>query len=592
MRTTQAQISMDDLGTPLSQVTFVVVDLETTGGSPRECGITEIGAVKVRGGEVIGELATLVNPGIEIPPFIAALTGITNAMVAGAPSIESVLPSWVEFSRGAVIVAHNAPFDVGFLKAAAQRHGVLWRPGRVLDTVRLARQVLGRDEVRNHKLATLAPYFRASTTPTHRALDDARATVDVLHGLIERVGNLGVHTWEDLQTFSSRVPPERRRKRHLAATLPAEPGVYLFTGPSSEVLYVGTSTSIRTRVRSYFTSSETRPRMGEMVRLATGVTPIVCQTRLEAQVREVRLIAEHSPRYNRRSKNPTKAPWVKLTDEAFPRLSVVRSTRGSGTYLGPFGSASAAASAIEALHEAFPLRQCTGRLPATPAATASACLLADLGRCGAPCVGRQTREGYATVADQVRRVISGAVTPVSAALLARIARLSASERYEEAARDRDRLESFLRAATRTQRRAPLEAVRELVAATRRQRGGWELILVRRGSLAGVMTTPPGADPMPYIAALKATGALAPAPTGAPVLVEETELVSDWLAQPGVRLVELDGEWSCPLGGAGQTQTLVASWRSTTELQPAGAARRGHRRHPATTRRVEAGVRAR
>jgi len=116
-----AQGTFDELGTPLAEVTFVVVDLETTGGSPADCGITEVGAVKVRGGEVLGEFHTLVDPGSAIPPFIQVLTGITDAMVAGSPRIAAVLPGFLEFARGSVLVAHNAPFDVGFLRAAAVR---------------------------------------------------------------------------------------------------------------------------------------------------------------------------------------------------------------------------------------------------------------------------------------------------------------------------------------------------------------------------------------------------------------------------------------------------------------------------------------
>ena len=98
----------------------------------------------------------------------------------------------------------------------------------MLDTARLARQILLRDEAPNCRLASLARHFRAATTPNHRALTDARATVDVLHGLMERLGELGVHTLEELQTFSRRVSPQRRAKRHLAEDLPERPGVYLF----------------------------------------------------------------------------------------------------------------------------------------------------------------------------------------------------------------------------------------------------------------------------------------------------------------------------------------------------------------------------
>ncbi|MGL5929948.1 MAG: DEDD exonuclease domain-containing protein, partial [Dermatophilaceae bacterium] len=349
------QGAFDDLGTPLSDVTFVVVDLETTGGSPVDCGITEVGAVKVRGGEVVGELQTLVDPGAPIPEVVAVLTGITDAMVAGAPRIETVLPTFLEFASGSVLVAHNAGFDVSFLKAAARRTEHPWPGFSVLDTVTLARQLVRRDEVPNHRLGSLARLFRSSTTPDHRALHDARATVDVLHGLLERVGSLGVHSLEELLDYSARVPPARRRKRHLADGLPDAPGVYLFKDGRGRVLYVGTSVSIRTRVRSYFTASEHRRRMGEMVGLAESVTPVVCATALEAEVRELRLIAEHRPPYNRRSRHQERALWVKLTVEPFPRLSVVRSVADDPTrYLGPFGSRSAAEAAVAAVHEVLP----------------------------------------------------------------------------------------------------------------------------------------------------------------------------------------------------------------------------------------------
>ena len=222
-------------------MTFCVVDLETTGGSAAARSmITEIGAVKVRGGEVLGEFQTLVNPHTAIPPFIAVLTGITNSMVADAPPIESALPAFLEFASGCVLVAHNAPFDIGFLRHFAEVQGRPWPAFEVLDTALMARRVITRDDAPNCKLSSLAKVFRSSTTPNHRALADARATVDVLHGLMERLGGLGVHTVEELQTFSSRVSPMVRRKRHLAEHLPHAPGVYLFRTTAG-----GCSTSAR-----------------------------------------------------------------------------------------------------------------------------------------------------------------------------------------------------------------------------------------------------------------------------------------------------------------------------------------------------------
>ncbi len=256
----------------------------------------------------------------------------------------------------------------------------------MLDTAVLARRVVTRDEAPNCKLATLARVFRARTTPIHRALDDARATVDVLHGLVERLGGLGVHTLEELQSFSARVSAEQRRKRHLAEPLPHAPGVYLFRDARDKVLYVGTSRDLRTRVRRYFTASETRSRMGEMVAIAESVTGIVCATALEAEVRELRLIAQHKPPYNRRSRHPERGLWLKLTVEPWPRLSLVRQVLDDeADYAGPFGTRRTAERALAALHETFAIRQCTQRLGRTP--RGSACVLAEMGRCLSPCDG-------------------------------------------------------------------------------------------------------------------------------------------------------------------------------------------------------------
>lgn len=560
---TAVQPTLDDVGTPLSDVTFVVVDLETTGGTPADCAITEIGAVKVRGGQVLGEFQTLVDPGGPVPPYIQVLTGITTSMLVGAPRIETVLPSFLEFAGDAVLVAHNAPFDVGFLKAAAARTGHPWPGNRVLDTVRLARRAVTRDEAPNHKLSTLAALFRATVTPNHRALSDARATVDVLHALLGRLGPLGVTHLEDLATATDPVPADVRRKRSLADGLPDAPGVYLFRGPNEEVLYVGTSTtSLRQRVRSYFTSAEKRRRMTEMVRIAHRVDPVVCATPLEARVRELRLIAEHSPRYNRRSRFPERMPWVRLTSEPYPRLSVVREVREEegAAYIGPFGSTAAAQLALDALHESFPVRQCTRRLPLVAPSGATACVLAELGRCGAPCLGRQGPDAYAEVVDRVRTAMTGDPERVVAAHAERIAWLVGQERFEEAATVRDRLAAFLRGAARAQRVAPVARCPELVAARRTDEGGWELVLVRHGRLAGTARTDRLTDPRPVVAALQASGehvAAPPAPAGA-AHPEETDLILAWLEQPGVRLVEVAGGWAMPVRSAVAVGDAVAA----------------------------------
>lgn len=200
------QSTIQEMGTALHEATFVVLDLETSGGAPHlGAAITEIGAVKVRGGSLLDTFSTLVNPQHPIPSYITTLTGIDDALVSDAPSIDFVLPDLFQFlgDEKTVFVAQNAPFDLSFLKAAARLHGHPWPAFRVLDTAILARRVLSKDEAPNCKLATLAQVFGAEVTPNHRALDDAKATVDVMHGIFERLAGFDVFTVEEALNFSA-----------------------------------------------------------------------------------------------------------------------------------------------------------------------------------------------------------------------------------------------------------------------------------------------------------------------------------------------------------------------------------------------------
>jgi len=191
---------------PLDEIDFVIVDVETTGWSPDEERITEIGAVRVSAGQLLGQFSSLVNPGSAIPEQVTALTGISDAMVEAAPPLEQVLPAFLAFARGGVLTAHNAPFDVGFLRAACRYCDLPWPDFPVVDTVELARRVLSEDEVPDRKLSTLAAFFRARTAPRHRALADALATADVLLGLLPRLSAAGITTLAQLTALGTRKP--------------------------------------------------------------------------------------------------------------------------------------------------------------------------------------------------------------------------------------------------------------------------------------------------------------------------------------------------------------------------------------------------
>jgi DNA polymerase III subunit epsilon len=325
-----------------------VVDLETTGTSPAADRITEVGAVKLRGGACVGTLQTLVNPGRLIPPTITVLTGITEAMVLPAPNIEHVLPSLLEFIGDAVIVGHNVRFDIGFLDAALERTGRDRLPNRRVDTCSLARRLV-RNEVPDCKLGTLARRFALPNRPSHRALDDALATGDLLHVLIERAAGLGVTGLDDLMALPTMAGHAQAAKLPLTAGLPRSPGVYLFGGAADDVLYVGKATNLRSRVRSYF-SGDDRRKVGALLRQTQRIDHLACAHPLEAEVREIRLLQTLTPRYNRQAVDPGRYRYVRLSSGPSPRLVVTRTAdSAAGAHLGPLGSTSAARRVVEAV---------------------------------------------------------------------------------------------------------------------------------------------------------------------------------------------------------------------------------------------------
>lgn len=426
------QRQFDDLGTPLSEVTFCVFDVETTGTSPDNDRITEVGAVKVRGGEVQGTLQTFVNPDRPIPPSITVLTGITEAMVLPAPSINEVLPTLLEFMGDAVLVGHNIRFDTGFVDAALKRSGRPVLANRRVDTCRLARRLV-RGEVPNCRLGTLAERFRLPHQPSHRALDDALATADLLHVLVERAAGLGVTGLDDLLSLPTMAGHDQATKLSLTSNLPRSPGVYLFANGRSDVLYVGKATNVRARVRSYF-SGDDRRKVGPLLRQTQAINHVPCVHTLEAGVREVRLIQTLAPQYNRHAVDPGRYRYVRFVpgepDGTGDRLSVVRDPNPcAGLHLGPLASTSAARRAVAALAVAAPHVATAGVGHRRRSATIEA-----------PQVGAGGAEGVVTPADAagaLRGVFAGQPTAVLESLYATMVLWAGCEHFEQAAALRD-----------------------------------------------------------------------------------------------------------------------------------------------------------
>jgi DNA polymerase-3 subunit epsilon len=529
-----------DLGVPISEVTFCVVDLETTGGSPIDARITEIGGVKLRGGERLGTFASLVNPATTIPPFITHLTGIDDLMLAGEPPIEQVLPSLVEFLAGSVFVAHNARFDHSFLNAALERAGYAPIPGPPVCTARLARRIVW-PEVPNVRLVTLAKYFRTRVQPVHRAFADAQATAEVLTGLLDLGARLGISTLGDLgEAVRARGRPHFG-KIAMADALPHAPGVYLFRARDGRVLYVGKSKDLRSRVKSYFYGDE-RKKVDALLSEVDRVDGITCPSgELEALVVEARLIRRHEPRYNRRGTTWRRGVYLKIDpSEAYPRVKVVRrGPPGDGcTYLGPFSTARSARLAKEALEEVFPLRRCTRSMGART--RFAPCALADIGRCAAPCDGRVGPERYG---ELVRELISSLFAPdgLLGALESRMAALAGAERFEEAALVRDRVRALTGALSCARRDRWLLGSSFIV----RDSAGRELRL-DRGSLR-VSTGGAAADPMPQ-----------PPPRER---ADELAAVRSWLARNPVTLLASDAPLFEPVDGGATIRRLLHRLRA-------------------------------
>jgi DNA polymerase-3 subunit epsilon len=521
------------MGTPLSDVTFCVLDLETTGGSMVDCGITEVGAVLVRRGAIEGTFQTLVDPGRPVPAFIRLLTGISDDLLADAPPIESVLPSLLEFVKGSVIVAHNARFDTGFINTALRRNAYPALTNKVLDTAILARKIL-HGEVPNNKLSTLADHLRCAHKPCHRAFADVLATVDVLHHLIERVAGFGVTTLEDFSALSSTKIDGTFSKIRLTDSLPHCAGVYRFLGPSGKTLYVGKATDIRSRVRSYF-FGDPRRRMRNLLREMQDIRIERHATLLEAEVAEARAIANEKPPYNRRGKGTGGSWFIKVS--ATPKAARVAAARvvkeDGSTYLGPFPSMKLVRSLVDCMRDAAPIHRCTDPQKCR------GCPFAEIGTCA----GSQSERHRAEM-SKVARGMSLEHALILDPLLVRLKRLGREERFEEAADLRRRASLLERSLTGAADVAALVAAGDVVITV-----GKRMVLIRNGRLVAACDCKPGAERA--ICNQLRSGADLPGPESSisAATQREAKTILSWLRRniDEVKLLDVSNGWCLPIG---------------------------------------------
>ncbi len=537
----ELQPSLDAVGTPASGGHWVVVDLETTGlGAGAE--ITEIGAVLVRDGAVVDEFSSLVKPSRPIPPFITSLTGITPAMVADVDPIAAVLERFMEWSGlgtedSPVLVAHNASFDVGFLRRAARACSRPWPRVRVVDTLALARLALPRPLVRNHKLGTVASYFGTATVPEHRALGDARATAEILLGFIDLLAGAGATDVEDLIALTDQAPARRPTTPDFVADLPASPGVYHFIDTAGDTLYVGSASSLRSRVGSYYTKGEKRPKVQRMVSLAAGVRPYPTASILEARIRELRDIKALAPPYNSASRRQGSQHWV-IAEAGRPRVVSSVTLDDLPRALGPFGTRAHALRASGAIERV---------------------------------VAQSDSDSAHAILNEA---VAASSLTVPHALTALMEKLSTQGLFEAAASVRDELAAYMAGVERSTMR-PILAATRIVWGTRRDGGeaGWILHVASHGRLLSSVVVPPRSDASPWIDVLTSTDPIETGGMAASVASwAETSLLCSELSREGTRLVEWNGPlpWSqsadSPLRD-GRLRELLAHATAHQRLSP-------------------------
>ena len=370
---------------------YVLLDLETTGGNAVRDRITEIAAVRIEHGVEVARWSTLVNPGVPISGFIEQLTGISNALVADAPTFDDVGHRLLKLLEGAVLVAHNVRFDHGFLQNELARMDVTLRT-KTLCTVRLSRLLY--PGVKGHGLDAIMQRHGIATESRHRAMGDVQVMQTWLAQVTQQFGpeHLRQQALVLLQG-SAALPPQLDTN---VADIPEGPGVYLFYGESSSPIYVGKSVKLRSRVMSHFQASSREPREMRIAQEIRRIEWLETAGELGALLLEARLLKQHQPLHNRQLRRESNlCAWrLDANPNARPLLTLVRGAELSpqqfGNLYGPFRSKNQALSHLRELADqhglclqALGLESGKGR-----------CFAHQIGHCKGVCCGEEAPERH------------------------------------------------------------------------------------------------------------------------------------------------------------------------------------------------------
>ncbi|HEY0582226.1 MAG TPA: exonuclease domain-containing protein [Chloroflexota bacterium] len=482
----------------LAHTPFVVVDLETTGGSALFDRVMEVAAIRVENGVIQERFERLVEPGVPIPPIVTRITGINASLVRGKPAFDTLLPDLRRLFEGAVVVAHNASFDCNFLSSAFARADLAW-DGQRLCTLRLARRLI--PGLHSYKLDSLCAFLGFSFVQRHRAGPDAEATLSLLQDLIERATSRGIDSVASLLRVQQQPVTLKRRKGRVdeaqVASLPTGPGVYLLKDLRGQVVYVGKSVNVRSRVRTHLRPSGTahsgaQPRLRRRLPLIADVEAIETRSELEALLLESKLVKRYLPEANSLLRDYHDYPFIKLDlNDPYPRLEATRERPTDGiTYFGPFRRAASVSSAVVFLNEQLGLRQCSGSIKAGQAP----CALLEMKKCLGPCVQAVSDTAYRAAVDEGLRILRGEDSGLLERAALKRDDLGEQLRFEDAAELRDRIRDVEQVVA-VQQRLTAFADRNLVLVTPdTQPDRARLLVIRAGRLVEEVSLPVKATP--------------------------------------------------------------------------------------------------
>lgn len=456
----------------VGDVDYVVLDVETTGLRPGPDRVIEIAGIRLHGGQSVESFQVLVNPLRRLPPFIVQFTGITNDMVAKAPPAEQVMPGFLRFIEGAIIVGHNVNFDIGFLSYEAQRLGQTF-PIDGLDTIALARRFL--PGLRRFKLDLVAQHLAIPAANRHRAMGDAKVTAAIFLKLLDYAREQGIQTlghlrrrlqlpvhWsgditdaavsKQLDQWSVEGKRAQDAPRPNGGLLlnpawkrefPTQPGVYLMKDVNGQVIYVGKAKCLKDRLASYYSHplGYTR-KMDGLLQNVREIETRILGSELEALLVESQLIKQLQPIYNVQLRNYELYPFIKIDiAHQFPRVYATREVAADGSrYFGPFRSRRMVDMTLELIQKVFPIRTCTRSLPPN-GPPSEPCLRLHLGRCSAPCTGSADSDAYAKVIEEVCAFLGGEREDLLDRLRRQMLEASQQMNYERAAWLRDTIRS-------------------------------------------------------------------------------------------------------------------------------------------------------